>query len=88
MPKTNQGSLGIAQPPRLLEPEPQGHFISRRFRQLPAVNHHDSALNSSCSNANPARQVAARNGMVCSTNEEHWLSGLLPLPSPSVTIGG
>lgn len=86
--RTNRVSLGIAKPPQLPEPKQQKPVLSKRFRKLPEANHHDLALNSSCSNANPTRQVAASNGMVRSTLETTWLSGLLPLPSPFVPIRG
>lgn len=62
--------------------------MSMCFRYLQSGSHHDLALNSSCSSANPTRQVAASNGMVRGTMESTWLSGLLPLCSPSVPIGG
>jgi hypothetical protein len=37
------------------------------FGHEPAADHPDPMLNSTCSIANPARQVAASNGIVCST---------------------
>jgi len=86
--RTNHVSSRIAQPSPLLEPEQQEAFFRRLFRKLPEANHHDLALNSSCSNANPTRQVAASNGMVRSTLEISWLSSLLSLPFPFSADGG
>jgi len=85
--RTNRGSLGKTQPPPLFEPEQQEAFFRRLFKKLSEASHHDLALNSSCSNTNPSRQVAASNGMMRSTLETWWLSSLLSSPFPSVPIG-